>query len=74
MASASQGHTSGRNRLRAIKNTTSPVVVYTKVHGLPISVVGKDDDGEDRCGQQDLLGRRVAHAASLSNRRPLEPY
>ena len=54
------------NRPRAIKNTTSPVVVYTKVHWLPISVVGKDDDGEDRCGQQDLLGRRVAHAASLA--------
>ena len=55
------------NRPRAIKNTTSPVVVYTKVHWLPISVAGKDDGGEDRYSQQDLLGRRVAkHAPSLA--------
>jgi hypothetical protein len=36
------------NRSSSVKNTTSPKMVYTKVHWLPIHVDGKDHDGEDR--------------------------
>ena len=55
------------NRSSSVKNTTSPKMVYTKVHWLPINVVGKDNDGEDREEKKDLLSSPVAkHVLSLA--------
>jgi hypothetical protein len=50
-------------------------MVYTKVHWLPIDVVGKDHDGEDREEQKDLLSSPLAkHVPSLSISDPGQRY
>ena len=56
------------NGSSSVKNATSPKMVYTKVHCLPIDVVGKDHDGEDRQGKKDLLSSPGAkHGTKSSN-------
>ena len=63
------------NRSRSVKNTASTKMVYTKVHWLPIDVVGKDHDGEDREEHKDLLSSPVAkHVLSLATRDRIPRY
>ena len=62
------------NRSSSVKNTTSAKMVYTKVHWMPINVVGKDHDGEDHKEQNDLLSSPMAkHVLSLATRDQIPP-
>jgi hypothetical protein len=57
------------NRSSSVKNAANAKMVYTKVHWLPIDVVGKDHDGEDHEEQKDLLRSPIAkHVLSLATR------